>query len=164
MATQASSFERFETRAGWGEPASDTGRGQETDGYCLRPVPNEGIYFFRKAINNSGVVRQSDPKARARCWRWIATTAAGTLLLAALLWPNVYGMVTGYQIEELKLRQQRLIAERSELELQEARLLSPERLEELARAQDFIDPAPAQVVHLAPQPDGSLAVLDTRSR
>ena len=164
MATQASSFERFETGAGWGEPAAEAGRRRKAEPCGLRPVPNEEIYFFRKAIDNSGVVRQSDPQTRARCWRWIATTAAGTVVLAALLWPNVYGMVTGYQIEELKLRQQRLIAERSELELLEARLLSPERLEELARAQDFIDPAPAQVVHLAPQPDGSLAALDTRSR
>jgi len=164
MATQASSFERFATGAGWGEPAAQAGRGQEADSHRLRPVPNEEIYFFRKAIDNSGVLRQGDPQSRARCWRWIATTAAGTMLLAALLWPNVYGMVAGYQIEALKIRQQRLIAERSELEVQEARLLSPERLEELARAQDFIDPAPTQVVHLAPQPDGSLAALDTRSR
>ncbi|HSW51387.1 MAG TPA: hypothetical protein VLH09_14475 [Bryobacteraceae bacterium] len=164
MATQASSFDRFQSGAGWGEPAAETGRKRKAGPCALRPVPNEEIYFFRKAINNTGVVRQSDPQSRARCWRWIATTAAGTLLLAGLLWPSLYGMVAGYQIEALKVRQQRLIAERSELELQEARLLSPEKLEELARAQDFVDPAPAQVVHLGPQPDGSLAALNTRPK
>ncbi|MFB3776352.1 MAG: hypothetical protein ACE141_02045 [Bryobacteraceae bacterium] len=143
---------------------AEAGRKQKADLCALRPVPNEEIYFFRKTIDNTGVVRQSDPQSRARCWRWIATTAAGTLLLAGLLWPSLYSMVAGYQIEALKARQQRLVAERSELELQEARLLSPEKLEELARARDFVDPAPAQVVHLGPQPDGSLAALHTRSK
>jgi hypothetical protein len=164
MATQASSFDRFQSGAGWGEPAAEAGRRQKAGLSALRPVPNEEIYFFRKVIDNAGVVRQSDPQSRALCWRWIATTAAGTLLLAGLLWPSLYGMVAGYQIEALKVRQQRLIAERSELELQEARLLSPEKLEQLARAQDFVDPAPAQVVHLGPQPDSSLAALNTRSK
>ncbi len=164
MATQANSFENFEEDAGSGGSVGGRVRREEADPYRLRPIPNEEIYFYKKAIDNSRVMRQADPRARARCWRWIATTAAGTLLLAALLWPNVYGMAAGYQIEALKLQQQRLLAERSALELEEARLLDPEKLEELARAQSFIDPAPAQVVYLPPTPDGSLAALHARSK
>lgn len=162
MATQARSFEDYRTPAGWGQTAGNPEQGRQATDCGLRPIPNEEIYFYRKPIDNTGVVRQSDPQSRVRCWRWVATTAAGTMLLAALLWPSLYAMVAGYQIEELKVRQQRLIAERSELELQEARLLSPERLEEMAREQAFIDPTPAQVVHLGPQPDGSLAALHSR--
>ena len=88
---------------------------------------------------------------------------ACTFLLVALLWPNVYGMLAGYRIEALKGEQQRLLAERASLELDEARLLSPEKLEELARTQAFIDPAPDQVVYLPPAADGSLAQV-TKSK
>jgi hypothetical protein len=164
MATQPNSFESFEADAGRGGAAGARARREKPDPYRLRPVPNEEIYFYRKAIDNSRVIRQADPRARAHCWRWVAMTTAGTLLLAAMLWPNVYGMVAGYQIASLKLQQQRLLAERSSLELAEARLLSPEKLEELALQQHFIDPAPAQVVYLAPKADGSLAALTTRSK
>ncbi len=61
------------------------------------------------------------------------------------------------QIEQLKGQQQRMVAERASLDLEEARLLSPEKLEELAKSQEFIDPAPDQVVFLPPLADGSLA-------
>jgi hypothetical protein len=67
-------------------------------------------------------------------------------------------MLAGYQVEDLKLQQQRLLNERSALEAEQARLLSPERLQELARIQEFIDPAPEQVVYLNPSADGSLAL------
>jgi hypothetical protein len=158
MATQATFYDRFEAAAEPGLGAQHSTRRGKADPYRLRPLPNEDIYFYRKAIDNSRVVRQADPQARARCWRWIATTSAGTLLLLALLWPNVYGMLAGYQIESLKDKQQSFLAERAELEVAEARLLSPERLEKMARTQEFIDPAPEQVVFLHPQADGSLAL------
>jgi hypothetical protein len=164
MATQPNSFESFDTDAGRGGYAGARARRGKPDPYGLRPLPNEEIYFYRKAIDNSRVMRQADPQARRHCWRWIATTAAGTMLLAAMLWPNLYGMVAGYQVESLKIEQQRLLAERASLELAEARQLSPDRLEELARQQDFIDPAPAQVVYLPPTADGSLAALNARSK
>jgi len=164
MATQANSFENYEADAGNGGTARGRVRREKSDPYRLRAIPNEEIYFYRKVIDNSRVMRQADPRARSRCWRWIASTTAVTLLLAALLWPGVYGMAAGYELESLKVEQQRLLAERSELEAEEASLLSPEKLEELARQQDFIDPAPAQVVYLPPAADGSLAALQPRSK
>ncbi len=163
MATQVNTFDASEQAGGEDSWAGRAPR-VETDPYQLRRVPNEEIYFFRKAIDNSRVVRQADPEARARCWRWIAMTTAGTFVLAAMLWPSLYGMVAGYQVESLKLERQQLLAQRSSLELEEARLLSPEKLEELARQQDFIDPAPAQVVYLPPKADSSLAALTSPSK
>lgn len=154
MATQATSYDRFEAEAA----ARQRSRKEKADPYRLRPLPNESIYFYRKAIDNSRVVRQADPRARSRCWRWIATAMASTMFLFALLWPNVCSLLAGYQIESLKADQQRLLAERAELEVAEARLLSPERLERMARRQEFIDPAPEQVVFLQPKADGALAL------
>jgi hypothetical protein len=158
MATQATSYDRFEAAAELEVGARQRPRKEKADPYRLRPLPNESIYFYRKTIDNSRVVRQADPQARSRCWRWIATATAGTMFLFALLWPNVCGLLAGYQIESLKTEQQRLLAERAELEVAEARLLSPERLERMAQTQEFIDPAPEQVVFLQPKADGALAL------
>ena len=156
MASQAKSFDD-QTRAGWTDTARHEGAGRKAASYRLPPIPNEEIYLYRKPIDNSGVVRQSDPKARARCWRWVATATAVTVLLAGMLWPGAHALLAGYQIESLKATQQTLRAELASLELEEARLLSPEKLDEMAREQQLIDPAPDQIVQLAPAPDGSLA-------
>jgi hypothetical protein len=55
---------------------------------------------------------------------------------------------------------QRLLTERATLEIEEARLLSPERLEELAKMQKFIDPTPDTVVYL--QGKGEALALNRR--
>ncbi len=112
MATQTLACEKL-AAAEW---EMGTSRGElrpRTDRHKLLPLPNEHIYLYRKAIDNSRVVRQADPRARAICWRRIATTTAGTLVLVALLWPGMYGMLAGYQIESLKAQQQKLIAEKT---------------------------------------------------
>jgi hypothetical protein len=158
MATQAASYGEFEAGAGRWPGVREGFPEEKSDPFRLRPFPNEGIYFYRKAIDNSRVLREADPEARARCWRWIATTSAGTLILTALLWPSVYDRLAGYQIEALKQSQHDLLAQRSALEVREAQLLSPGRLEELAQEEQFLDPAPDQVVFLHPKADGSLAL------
>ena len=56
--------------------------------------------------------------------------------------------MAGYRMEALRQERQRLELDRAALELQETKLLSPARLEELARMQRFVDPAPESVVYL----------------
>ena len=65
-----------------------------------------------------------------------------------MLLPSAYGLLAGYQIQSLRQESQRLAAEQASLELQEAQLLSPARMEELAREQQFIDPPAQKVVYL----------------
>ncbi len=50
--------------------------------------------------------------------------------------------MAGYRMEALRQERQRLELDRASLELAETKLLSPARLEELARMQRFVDPAP----------------------
>jgi hypothetical protein len=154
MATQANSYDGFEAAEGMGGAPPRTER---TDMNRVRALPNEDIYFYRKSFDNSGVVRLPDPVAGARCWRRVAVTTAGTVALAAFFWPALYGMLSGYQIEQLRRQQERLIAENTSLEVDEARMMSPERLQQLAPGLEFSDPSPGQVVFLNPKPDGSLA-------
>jgi len=124
----------------------------------VRPFPNEDIYFFVKRIDNTQVVREADPQGRGICWKLIGSAAAAVVLLIGVLLPSAYSLLAGYQIQSLHQEEHRLAAERATLELQEATLLSPARMEELARAQQFVDPAPQKVVYLESRNGGSLAM------
>jgi hypothetical protein len=114
----------------------------------VRAFANEDIYFHTKRIDNSRVVRQADPKAGGVCWKMIGSVAAAALLLIGVLLPSAYGLLAGYQIQALKEESKRLANEQASLELVEAKLLSPARMEQLAREQQFTDPEPQKVVYL----------------
>jgi cell division protein FtsL len=156
MATLATIFDRFFTARAISE-RSVPRTWEDEDPNQLRCFPNEDVYFFVKKIDNSDVVRESDPAAGATCWRVIGSCVAAAVLLIAVFLPSLYGLIAGYQLETLGQESQRLEIERSALQLEESRLMSPQRLEELARKQQFIDPAPAQVVYLDGKPEGILA-------
>jgi hypothetical protein len=138
------------------ERASETARGMDSS-TRLRPFANEDILFFVKRIDNSRVVRAADPAARGRCWRLIGSVVGAAVLLIGVLLPSSYGLMAGYSIESLRREGQRLDAAQASLELREAQLLSPARIEELARQQQFVEPAPAKVLYLDGA-QGSLAM------
>jgi cell division protein FtsL len=118
------------------------------DEFMLRSLPSEEIYFFVKDIDNGRVVRQADPQARGACWRLILSGGLAVILLIGVLLPSAAGRIAGYQIESLRQEQQRLLSDKSALEIEEARLLTPARLEEIARKQQFVDPPPETVIYL----------------
>ncbi len=124
----------------------------------VRAFPNEDIYFFVKRIDNSRVVRQADPQAGGVCWKMIGSVGAAAMLLICVLLPSAYGLLAGYQIQSLKEESKRLASQQASLELQEAKLVSPERMEQLARMQQFIDPEPQKVVYLDSKDGSSLAL------
>src|SRR5579863_8150384 len=128
------------------------------DRFRLRALPNEDVYFSAKRIDNSRILKQKDPRAARECWSAIGAFAVLAVLLAGALAPTVWGTFAGYQVQALKQERQRLVDERSTLEVQEAALLSPARLEKLAKAQRLLEPAPGQVIHLDPHGDGSMAM------
>ena len=128
----------------------------------VRAFANEDIYFFVKRIDNSRVVRQTDPQAGGVCWKMIGSVGAAALLLIGVLLPSAYGLLAGYQIQSLRGEAQRLAGERASLELQEAKLVSPARMEQLARQQQFIDPEPEKVVHLDSKDSSALALNQKR--
>ena len=135
---------------------------QPADPWRLRALPNEDVYFFCKRIDNSRILKEKDPRAARECWSAIGAFAVLAILLAGALAPSVWGTFAGYQLQALKLERQRLIDERSTLEVAEAALLSPGRLEKLARAQKLLEPVAGQVIHLEPRADGSLAMNLTK--
>jgi hypothetical protein len=131
----------------------------QADPFRLRALPNDDIYFYSKKIDNSRVIRQADPEARGECWS--AVGAAGVLLMlgASIIAPHVGSVLAGYKLEALKQERQTLIDQKRDLEVREAGLLSPERLNNLARARSLTTPASDQVIHLdtTPSSEGSFA-------
>jgi hypothetical protein len=147
MATLANIFNRFFERS----LDSNDARSHAPSHDALTRVPafaNEDIYFFTKRIDNTGVVRVADPQARGICWKLIGSAVTAAVLLVAVLLPGAYGLLAGYQIQSLRTESVRLAAEQSSLELEEAQLLSPARMEQLARDQEFIDPPSQKVIYL----------------
>src|SRR5262245_28971020 len=131
MATLANIFNNFIGAGSVAEAAAGAATREVKDAYTLRQLPNEDVYFFTKRIDNSRVVRQADPRARAREWKMVGGATFAALSLIAMLLPSAYGLMAGYQLNNLQQEQQRLVTDRARLELEEARLISAERLQEL---------------------------------
>jgi hypothetical protein len=124
---------------------------------AVPPFANEDIFFHIKRIDNSRVVRAADPQARQDCWKMIGSVVMAAVLLIAVLLPGAYSLLAGFQIQALRQQAHRLVNEQASLELQEAELLSPARMEQLARDQQFVDPPSQKVVYLDGQGDAQVA-------
>lgn len=137
------------------------------DPYRIRPVANEDVFFFSKTIDNSRVIRQADPREGRDCAFMIGTSLTGSVALVALMLPALYGSFAGYKVEALRQERARLTNERAALDLAEARILNPQRLQELAQKQSFIDPNPQKIVYLDAAHDGAVAkriTVDTQQQ
>lgn len=154
MATLATVLDKvFENGMTAARPAAHTA-GESAP---VRPFANEDIFFHVKRIDNSRVVRAADPQARQVCWKMIGSVVAAAVLLVAVLLPGAYSLLAGYQIQSLQQEAHRLANEQASLELKEAQLLSPARMQELARDQQFVDPPPQKVVYLDGESDAQVA-------
>jgi hypothetical protein len=71
----------------------------------------------------------------------------------------VANTVAGYKLESLRVEARKLADERRTLELQEAQLLSPERLDRLAQGRHLVTPSASQVVHLDNTGESKVAMV-----
>ena len=69
MATLAQFFNQFSGAKALADAVVIPAAEERSDGYKLRAVPNEDVYFFLKRIDNSRVVKQADPRTRSRDWK-----------------------------------------------------------------------------------------------
>lgn len=163
MATPATIFRRTDAMAAGAERAALLSRPMaaaraESDPFRLRPLPNDSVYFYSKRIDNSRVVRQADPAAAGECWSAVSAAAVLLMIGASIIAPNVASVLAGYKVEALKQEYQSLLDRKRDLDVREAALLSPERLNELAKAQQLASPAASQIYHLDnPSVDGHFA-------
>jgi hypothetical protein len=152
MATLATFFRRSDLIA-----AETTVQVSAADHFSLRGLPADDIYFFSKRIDNSRLVRQADPKMRTDCWSTIATACLLAITVATAVSPRIGNVLAGYRSERLRAEQRELLDKRRTLEIQEAQMLSPARLGELAASRKLMTPASGQEVQLQPK-DASFAL------
>jgi hypothetical protein len=161
MATLATILDRFTAAKSLDQAAPRTRVLEHEDAFEVPAFPNEDVYFYIKRINNSQVLREADPAARRACWKLIGSSLVIAALVIGLLLPALYGLVAGYRLEALRQERDRLILDRTTLEYQESKLLDPARLEELAKMQQFVDPAATKVVFLDGKSDQVVAKQTT---
>jgi hypothetical protein len=130
----------------------------EQDPFQLRALPFEDVYFRPKKMDNSKLVREADPGAGGACWKLIGAACLMLAFLGGVLAPSVAHTVAGYKLESLRAESLKLADERRGLELQEAQLLSPDRLDRLAKGQHLVTPSASQVVHLD-NPESKFALV-----
>lgn len=129
------------------------------DPHMLRALPNDDLLFYVKRIDNSRLVRAADPQARGACWSAIGGACVLLALLTSAFFPSVGSTIAGYKLEALRAEERHLLAERRNLELQEAELLSPARLDKLAKDSNLVTPSSRQVIHLDAKGDATVAMV-----
>lgn len=129
----------------------------QLDPFRLRSLPNDDIYFFAKRIDNSKVIRQADPTARGEMASAMVAAALLMVLAVSIIMPKAAWMLEGYKLEALKQEHQTLLDQKRDLEVREARLLSPERLAGLAKENNLTSPGADQIVHLESPEAAALA-------
>ena len=125
----------------------------------LRPLPFEDVFFYSKKIDNSRLVRQADPKSGRSCWTAVGAAAVLVAMLTGTLAPAAATKLAGYRLEALRAEERKLLEECRMLELEEASLLDPARMERLARDQRLAPPVANQVVHLDNQNGDKVAMV-----
>jgi len=128
------------------------------DPFRLRTLPHEHLFLYTKRIDNSRLVREADPKSRPACWRAIGAACVVALLVMIAFAPSVFTTIAGYKLEDLRVEERRLVEEDRVLDVQKAELLSPARLDQLARENNLVTPSSSQVFHLEGKPQGAVAM------
>jgi len=116
--------------------------------------------YFAKAIDNTRLVKVEDAR-RSREMRHFAI-ALGCLFLLVMTytWQHFKAIEYGYKVESLKAQRDGLGEVNRALRLEEASLLSPDRIDRLAREFGMQPPRAGQVMRMeSVLPDASTPVI-----
>lgn len=113
---------------------------------CVAGITPE--FYFHKTIDNSRLVRVSDPRRRREIRIFSATMSVLFLLVLFYAWQHFSAVQYGYKIETQKTQRDQLVEQNRTLKLEQAGLRDPERIDNLARKMGLQSPQPGQVVQL----------------
>jgi cell division protein FtsL len=105
-------------------------------------------FYFPKVIDNSRVVKVSDPQRRREIRMFSLSVAAVFVVLMFYTWQHFRSIEYGYRIETQKSERDRLADANRAFKLEEASLRDPGRIDPLARQMGLTAPQPGQVVRL----------------
>ena len=111
-------------------------------------------FYFHKTIDNSRLVKISDPQRRREIRMFSVSVAALFLLVMFYAWQHFSSIEYGYRIEAQKSERERLVEMNRTLKLEAASLRDPGRIDALARQMGLESPEPGQVIQMNPD-DGA---------
>ncbi len=120
-----------------------------------RRLPRAGvpeIYFF-KPIDNSRLVAVADHRRNREMAQFFAAACVLFLVVMVYAWQHFSAIEYGYRIEAMKSQRDSLSELNRALQLEDASLRSPERIDALARQMGLVSPQAGQVQRLEPALD-----------
>lgn len=125
------------------------------------PVAMRGTpeIYFHKPIDNSRLVRVIDPRRTREMMQFSAACAVLFLIAVMYVWQHFSAIEYGYHIEAAHAQIQSLGEEKNQLQLEQAALRDPQRIDQLARQMGMLAPQVGQVVGLDPQVEQPAAQL-----
>jgi cell division protein FtsL len=126
------------------------------------PPVLEGLTLLPKAIDNSQVVRERDPRAGRELWLLLAVAAVLVASLVLYAWPSLELRQAGQARGRMERERERLIEENRKLRLERSTLENLRRVETIAtRDLGLVTPPPEKVVVVEkpapPPPEARLA-------
>ena len=112
-------------------------------------------FYFQKTIDNSRLVKVSDPQRRREIRIFSAAVAALFMVMMFYAWQHFSSIEYGYRIEAQKAERERLVEVNRTLTLEAASLRDPGRIDALARKMGLESPQPGQVIRLNPEDVGA---------
>jgi len=108
-------------------------------------MPGAPEIYFHKAIDNSRLVRTTDPVREREMRIFTATVLICSLMLFAYVGQHLRSIEYGYKIEDLRAARDQMADVNRTLKLEEATLKDPERINALAGKMGLALPAVGQV-------------------
>jgi cell division protein FtsL len=104
--------------------------------------------YFAKRIDNSRVVKLSDPRRTREMAMFFGTTVLLFLLVMVYACQHFGAIECGYRVEQLRSQRDSLMEMNRALRLEEASLRDPQRIDVLARRMGLSAPQAGQVVRM----------------
>jgi cell division protein FtsL len=115
--------------------------------------------YFAKSIDNSRLVKVEDPHRSREMKQFGVALSVLFVLVMTFAWQHYKAIEYGYQIEGLKRERVQLAEMRGALQLEEASLRNPGRIDVWARAHGMQPPDAGQIIRLDASSDAGAPVM-----
>jgi cell division protein FtsL len=115
--------------------------------------------YFRKTIDNSRLVKVEDPRRAREMKHFGIALCCLFLLVMGYALQHFRAIEYGYKIESLRSERDGLVEMSRALQLEEASLRDPERIDVMARKLGLQSPQPGQVIRMDSSDDAATPVL-----
>ena len=102
--------------------------------------------FFTKHIDNSRIVKADDPERRREMRSFTIVMTMFFALTMVYVWQHFSAIEVGYKVEAQKTQVEQLREQNRQLQLSEAQLSDPGRIDHIAKQLGLDEPMPGQVV------------------